>query len=315
MPELSESDNDSYHTESEDDDDEVDNPRNLKDYEMDVEELAKKNNIKLPAIIKNSMRYHRKEKDKFIEKVKEQKKAIDKLTEMTKPEVENLSKNFLFASLQSSSGIMSKQLDAAMANNTELEKYVYLLEKDNIRLIALLKGYGYEETVAQRDLLLADYTPAAQMKMQRQMEIMMLMQGLPQEQVNAAEDYIEGKLNRSGLENKLKRFIISKNSNIDYNNSDISVLTSSNDVPDKDSCPSNDHVPPSKCAGSTELPGPSKGGHVITSSAPTHKCIMTHPHTGPCTMTLAGSPPPSSPIVVDFIRLVTTPSPSLATKL
>ena len=73
--------------------------------------------------------------------------------------------------------------------------------------------------------------------------------------------------------------------------------------------------PPNKCAGSTELPGPSERGHVITSSAPTHKCIITHPHTGPCTMTLVGSPPPSTSTTVDDIRLVPTPSPSLATKL
>ena len=228
---------------------------------------------------------------------------------MSKAEVEKLSKNFLFASLQSSSGIMAEQLDAAMANNTELEKYIYILERDNIRMVSLLRGYGYEETAAQRDLLLADYTPASQMKMKRQLEIMMLLSGLTEEQLEAADDYIDGKMNRSGLENKLKKFIISKTTILNSNDSHVSVP----DSPVRGSPVDNDDDHPSECAGNTELSGPSEG--VIDGAAtPKHYCIQQHPHTNACTMTVANSRDDPSLTNTD-IRLIEKPTPVMATKL
>ena len=120
----------------------------------------------------------------------------------------NLQKSTIFASLQSSTGIQSEQLDASMRTNMELEKHIKNLEKDNLRLMSILRGYGYEESDQQRDLLLADYTPPAGLKLSRQLDVMMLMNGLGRKDQKLVTDYIEGRSKREDIEHLAKRFIL-----------------------------------------------------------------------------------------------------------
>ena len=84
------------------------------------------------------MSHYRAKTKKLIEEVKEHQETIKKLTSLPKEEILNLQKSTIFASLQSSTGIQSEQLDASMRTNMELEKHIKNLEKDNLRLMSIL---------------------------------------------------------------------------------------------------------------------------------------------------------------------------------
>ena len=74
--------------------------------------------------------------------------------------------------------------------------------------MSILKSYGYEESDQQRELLLADYTPPASLKLSRQLDIMMMMNGLGSKEQKTATDYIEGKIGREEIEHLAKKFIL-----------------------------------------------------------------------------------------------------------
>ena len=95
-----------------------------------------------------------------------------------------------------------------MKTNMELEKHVLALERDNLRLMSILKSYGYSETDQQRELLLADYTPPASLKLSRQLDVMMMMNGLCSKEQRLANDYVEGKIGREDIEHLAKKFIL-----------------------------------------------------------------------------------------------------------
>ena len=173
-----------------------------------MDELIKKYNIKIHTEDENKMNHYRSKTKKLIEEVKEHQETIRKLTALPKEEIENLQKSTLFASLQSSTGIQSEQLDASMRTNMELEKHVLSLERDNLRLMSILKSYGYEESDQQRELLLADYTPPASLKLSRQLDVIMMMNGMNQKEQKLAADYVDGKVSKEEIEHLAKKFIL-----------------------------------------------------------------------------------------------------------
>ena len=86
--------------------------------------------------------------------------------------------------------------------------YVLSLERDNLRLMSILKSFGYEESDQQRELLLADYTPPASLKLSRQLDVMMMMNGMDQKEQKLAAEYIDGKVGREEIEHLAKKFIL-----------------------------------------------------------------------------------------------------------
>ena len=229
------------------------------------------------------MKLFQSENKKIVDEIKKQQEVISKLVSLPKNTVQKMKNDTLFASLQSTTGIQAEQLDVLMANNLETERYAMMLEKDNLRLISLLRGYGYEESSSQREILLADYTPVFQQKFQRQLDVMLMLNGFQKEEENLMSNYIEGNISRSTLEKNMKKFIINNPIN---NKSFTSSLL--------DSQPSEPEIP-----------------HPVT----THTCVNNHPHSGPCTLTVINPDPPSTTKTSPDIRYFETPSTELGTKL
>ena len=280
-----------YTPEPEDNTDKVDNNKTeLLDADLSFEALAKKHNFEIPKVMENKLKFHMAENKKFIETVKDMQEIIDKITTLPKDEIQKIQKSTLFSSLQSATGIQNEQLDVALSNILELEKYTMMIEKDNLRLLSILRGYGYEETKAQRELLLADYTPLHQQKLQRQLDAILFMQGYKKDEELLMSDYISGKISRTELEKNMKKFIISNPANnISFSDSNnVSIVSEFQST----SQPTSDVTP-----------------------TPQHTCISSHPHSGHCSLSVINNGPSSPDKTTNDIRLVEKPPIEMATSL
>ena len=200
-PTLTDSDNSDYNSDSEE------------ETELSEEQLyrkAEREGIKIPKYFRSRLSLYKKERDEFVNRCKKEQEKIDKMKSISNEQKAKLSKDAMFKSLQSAAGIAKEQLDVSMHARVQLENHIFRVEAENLKMRGILEKMGVNtDEISSGDTLMAGSHNPQLEKMQRTIEILCMMQGINDQELQGDFDkYINQTLDRDSLEKKLKRFII-----------------------------------------------------------------------------------------------------------
>ena len=162
MSPLSESDNEGYDS----------------DTEEDLHENAEKDGVKVPGLKERATMY-KKQMEEWKKKADDSLKKIEAMKSLSMEERAKLSKESLIASLKSTAGMSKEILDVSLNTRTQLEKHIFTVEKQNIMLRKILveNGLDPEQMLDDAETLYLHKQKEDDDKMDRFMEMMMMMSG------------------------------------------------------------------------------------------------------------------------------------------